>query len=210
MAVRERNPLPAELIETIQRIVLDWKHTVHLTPFERVEDKHGLKTLIATSGLVKEVAEHDAMLEQSGPCLSFAPVTEVSESLPVDYSQAMHYVSAPNSEDERYQSKSLRQPSLEIDEERDSSPDPLVDIDVESSVSNKVESLNSDKEGPMHSFKGTLSERGPETPDSSTREPNLDPVSEDGITSPISKSAFPQKPQRSDNGSDGSIRQVKR
>ena len=110
---------------------------MHLTPFEMVEDKHDLKTLIATSGLAKEVAEHDAISEQSGPCQSFAPVTEVSESLPVDYSQDMHYVSAPNSEDERYQSKSLRQPSLEIDEERDSSPDPLVDINVESSVSNK-------------------------------------------------------------------------
>ena len=183
-------------------MVLDWKHTVHLTPFERINHKHGLKTLIATSGLAKEVAEHDARSEQSRPCLSFAPVIEVSESLPVDSSQAMHYVSAPKSEDERYQSKSLSQPSLEIDEERDSSPDPLVEINVES--------LNSDKEGPMHSFKGTLSERGLENPDSSTRKPNLDPVSEDGITSPISKPTFPQKPQRFDNGSDGSIRQVKR
>ena len=152
-------------------MVLDWKHTVHLTPFERVEDKHDLKTLIATSGLAKEVAEHDAMSKQFGPCRSFTPVTEVSESLPVDYLQDMHYVSAPNSEDERYQSKNLGQPSLEIDEEKDSSPDPLVSINVESSVSNKVESRNGDKEGPMHSFKGTLSERGPETPDSSTREP---------------------------------------
>lgn len=137
-------------------MVLDWKHTVHLTPFERFKHKHGLKTLIATSRLAKEVAEHDARSEQSRPCLSFAPVTEVSENLPVDYSQAMHYVLAPKSEDERYQSKSLSQPSLEIDEERDSSPDPLVEINVES--------LNSDKEGPMHSFKGTLSERGLEIP----------------------------------------------
>ncbi|KAL2038240.1 hypothetical protein N7G274_008889 [Stereocaulon virgatum] len=122
VAIRQRNPLPAEVLAMVQNKVLDWKNAVHLTPFEKVDDKHGLKTLIATSGLAISSAEHDAISEQSKPYPSLAPTTEVSESMQADYSQAINYISAPNSEDERYQDEASRQPSLEIDEKGDVSP----------------------------------------------------------------------------------------
>ena len=184
-----------------QSMVLDWKHKVHLTPFEEVDDKHGLKTLIATSGLAIISAKHDAMSERSRLCPSLAPTTEVSESMQADYSQAMNYISAPNSEDERYQDEIARQTSPEIDEKGDVSPDPPTSVNTNSFCEATEEST--------HCFNRIDFESGTESSESSMSGPSLSPFTEDGKTTSVNKPAFPKKRQRSESVPDGFIRRRK-
>jgi hypothetical protein len=176
-------------------MVLDWKYTVHLTPFEKVDDKHGLKTLIATSRLAIDSAKHGAMSERSRPCSSLAPTTEVSESMQADYSQAMNYISAPNSEDERYQDEGSRQALLEIDEKGYVTPDDMTGGDTNS--------VYEATEEPTYRFNQIDSESGIESSESSMNGPSLSPFTEYGRTTSVNKRAFPKNRQRSESVPDG-------
>ena len=133
MALRQHTPLPAEIITIIQRMVLDSKRTVHLTAFEQVEDKHGLRSLLATSGLAEQDTRHEWIISGgSRPRPPSAPVTAPSEYMSMDYLQALDFALTPNCEGVLFHDMDTSQISLDIDITRELSPDPLMDIAVKS------------------------------------------------------------------------------
>ena len=112
-------------------MVLDSKRAVHLTPFEQVEDKHGLRNLLATSGLAEQDTRHKSIMSGgSSPRPPSAPVTAPSEDMSMDYLQALDFALAPNCEGGLFHDMDTSQLSLDIDITRDLSPDPLMDIAV--------------------------------------------------------------------------------
>ena len=133
VALRQHTPLPAEIIIIIQRMVLDSKHAVHLTPLEQVEDKHGLRSLLATSGLAEQDARHESSMSGgSSPRPPSAPVTTPSGDMSMDYLRALDFALAPNCEGALFHDLGTSQLSLDIGITRDLSPDPLMDIAVKS------------------------------------------------------------------------------
>ncbi len=133
VALRQHTPLPAEIIIIIQRMVLDTKHAVHLTPLEQVEDKHGLRSLLATSGLAEQDTRHESIISRgSSPCPPSSPVTAPSEDMSMDHLQVLDFALAPNGEGGLCHDMGTSQLSLDMDITRDLSPDPLMDIAVKS------------------------------------------------------------------------------
>ncbi len=133
VALRQHIPLPAEIIIIIQRMIINSKHAVYLTPFEQVEDKHGLRSLLATSGLAEDDTRHDSIMSgELSPRPPSTPVTSPSEDMPMDYLQALDSAPAPNDEGGLFHDVVTSQVSLDMDITRDMSPDPLMDIAVKS------------------------------------------------------------------------------
>lgn len=133
MALRQHTPLPAEIITIIQRMVLDSKHAVHLTPLEQVEDKHGLRSLLATSGLAEQETRHESIISGgSSPCPPSALVTAPSEDMSMDYLQALDFALAPNGDGGLFYDMDTSQIPLDVDITRDLSPDPLMDLAIKS------------------------------------------------------------------------------
>ena len=133
VALRQHTPLPAEIIIIIQKMVLDSKHSVHLTPLEQVEDKHGLRSLLATSGLAEQHTRRDSIMSGGlSPRPPSEPVTAPSEDMPMDRLQPLDFALASHGEGGLFHNMDTSQVSLDVEITRDLSPDPLMDIAVKS------------------------------------------------------------------------------
>ena len=131
VALRQHTPLPAEIITIIQKMIVDSKHAVHMTPLEKVEDKHGLRSLLATSGLAEQDTRHESITSGgSSPRPPSSPVTAPSEDMSMDYLQAPDFALAPSGDGGLFYDMDTSQVPLDADITRDLSPDPLMDIAV--------------------------------------------------------------------------------
>ena len=149
VAIREHTPLPAEIVAIIQRMLLDWKHTVHLTPLEKVDDKHGLKTLIATSGLAKYRFDEDTTSDRSIPWGSSDDVfqaSETSDTIELDYIHAVQYDSPAARDDGRYQDTALEGLSLEFGNVKLGSLESRMAIEIENLLNSALQRFETESE----------------------------------------------------------------
>lgn len=111
-------------------LILASKYQGQECPWTKVNEQYRFDIMISASGVsfnrYDDIASH-----QSGPSPSLRPITDISESGVPDYTHVLRFNSAPNSEDERYQTDRKEDFSLEDALLIDPSPDPGLALEIE-------------------------------------------------------------------------------